>query len=111
MTLDILACHILEEETGAPLFSHFFDAELKKDPSVIPQRMRAREIKLLHKLGNYVVYSVLVKKETPEAKELLYKFAERVEKVYPEGLKRGQGNFSHYVILENIVREVFMDRE
>ena len=109
MTSDILACHILEEETGMPLFSHFFDPELKKDPSTIPQRMRTREIKLLHELGNYVVYSVLVKKETPEAKDLLKKFAERVEKVYPEGLKRGQGNLAHYVILENIVTEVFID--
>jgi hypothetical protein len=109
MTSDILACHILEEETGAPLFSHFFDPELKKNPSVIPQKMRSREIMLLHELGNYVVYSVLVKKETDEARELLRKFAERVEKVYPEGLKRGQGNFAHYVILENIVKEVFID--
>ena len=109
MTSDILACHILEEETGAPLFSHFFDPELKKNPSVIPQKMRSRELILLHELGNYVVYSVLVKKETSEAKEILRKFAERVEKVYPEGLKRGQGNFAHYVILENIVTEVFID--
>jgi hypothetical protein len=111
MTSEILACHILEEETGMPLFSHFFDPDLKKDPSTIQQRMRAREIRLLHELGNYVVYSVLVKKETPEAKELLKKFADRVEKVYPEGLKRGQGNFSHFVILENIVKEVFLDEK
>ena len=111
MTLDILACHILEEETGAPLFSHFFDPELKKDPSVIPQRMKSREIKLLFELGNYVVYGVLVREETSEARELLRKFVERVEKVYPEGLKRGQGNFAHYVILDNIVTEVFIDEE
>jgi hypothetical protein len=111
MTSDILSCHILEEETGAPLFSHFFDQELKKDPSVIPQKMRAREVMLLHELGNYVVYSVLVKKETTEARELLRKFATRIEKVYPEGLKRGQGNFGHYVILGNIAREVFIDEK
>ena len=111
MTSDILACHILEEETGAPLFSHFFDPELKKDPSVISQRMKSREIKLLFELGNYVVYGVLVKEETPEARELLRKFVERVEKVYPEGLKRGQGNFSHFVILDNIATEVFIDRK
>ncbi len=111
MTSDILACLILEEETGAPLFSHFFDPELKKDPSVIPQKMRTRELKLLHELGGCVVYSVLVKEETTEAKKLLSKFAERVEKVYPEGLKRGQGNFAHYVILDNIVKDVFIDRK
>jgi len=111
MTSDILACLILEEETGAPLFSHFFDSELKKDPSMIPQKMRTRELKLLHELGGYVGYSVLVKEETTEAKKLLSKFAERVEKVYPEGLKRGQGNFAHYVILENIVTDVFIDRK
>ena len=109
MTLDILACHILEEETGAPLFSHFFDPELKKDPSVIPTRMKSREIKLLFELGKYVVYGILVKKETPEARNLLRKFTERVENVYPEGLKRGQGNFAHYVILENIATEVFIE--
>jgi hypothetical protein len=73
--------------------------------------MRAREVMLLHELGNYVVYSVLVKKETTEARELLRKFATRVEKVYPEGLKRGQGNFGHYVILGNIAREVFIDEK
>ncbi len=111
MTSDILSCHILEEETGAPLFSHFFDPELKKDPSVIPQKMRSREVMLLHELGNYVVYSVLVKRETPEARELLRKFTTRVEKVYPEGLKRGQGNFGHYIILENIAREVFIEKK
>jgi hypothetical protein len=111
MTSDILACHILEEETGAPLFSHFFDSELKKDPSVIPRKMRAREVKLIFELGNYVVYGVLVKKETPEARELLRKFTERVEKVYTEGLKRGEGNFSHFVILDNIATEVFIDRK
>ena len=111
MTSEILACHILEEETGAPLFSHFFDPELKKNPSVIPQKMRTREIMLLHELGNYVVYSVLVKQETSKARELLREFTKRVEKVYPEGLKRGQGNFAHYVILENIVKEVFVDGE
>ena len=109
MTSDILACHILEEETGAPLFSHFFDPELKKDPSVIPQKLKSREIILIFELGNYVVYGVLVKRETPEARDLLCKFAERVEKVYPKELKRGQGNFAHYVILENIATEVFKD--
>ena len=93
------------------MFSHFFDPELKKDPSVIPQKMKSREVMLLFELGNYVVYGVLVKKETPKARELLQEFTERVEKVYPEGLKRGQGNFAHYVILENIATEVFIDRE
>ncbi len=111
MISDILACHILEEETGAPLFSHFFDPELKRNPSLIPQKMRSREFILLHELGGYVVYSVLVKRETSEARELLRKFARSVEKVYPEGLKRGQGNFAHYVILENIVTEVFKDND
>ena len=111
MTSDILACLILEEATGAPLYSHFFDPELKKGPSVVPHKLRTRELKLLHELGGYVVYSVLVKEETTEAKELLRKFAKRVEKAYPEGLKRGQGNIAHYVILENIVTEVFIDRK
>lgn len=111
MIPDILACLILEEETGAPLFSHFFDPELKKDPSVIPQRMRSREIMLLHEMGGHVVYSVLVERKTSEARELLRKFAMSVEKVYPEGLKKGEGNFAHYVILENIVKEIFIDRK
>ncbi|MHA2080298.1 MAG: hypothetical protein ACW99H_04035 [Candidatus Thorarchaeota archaeon] len=111
MTSDILVCYIFEEETGAPLFSHFIDPELKKNPSVIQQRMRSREVMLLHELGNYVVYSVLVKKETSEARELLRKFAKRVDKVYPEGLKRGQGKLADYVILENIVTEIFIDGE
>ena len=111
MIPDILACLILEEETGAPLFSHFFDSELKKDPSIVPQKLRAREIMLLHEMGKQVVYSVLVNRETSEARELLSKFAKKMEEVYPEGLKRGQGNFAHYVILENIVTSVFVDRE
>ncbi len=107
MIPEVLGCLILDEDTGQPLYSYFFDEELKKNPSEIPARVRSRELTLVHEMGTYAVYSALVRHETPKVKEYLKAFKKRVEKTYPEGLKRGSGNFADMVILQNIVAEVF----
>ncbi|TFG05019.1 hypothetical protein EU538_11775 [Candidatus Thorarchaeota archaeon] len=107
MIPEVLGCLILDENTGQPLYSHFFDDELKKNPSEVPARIRSKELKLIHEMGKHAVYSALVTHETPKVKEYLKTFKERVEKTYPDGLKRGSGNFADMVILRNIVTEVF----
>ncbi|MHA2026688.1 MAG: hypothetical protein ACW98U_12380 [Candidatus Thorarchaeota archaeon] len=107
MPSNILACLILELDTGLPLYSKFFDKELDKNRNLVPQKLRNREILMVHELGKNVGFTVLVSHETPEVKPLLKKFRERVEEVYKDGLKRGQGNFADFVILDNIANTIF----
>lgn len=107
MIPEVLGCLILDENTGQPLYSNFFDDELRKNPSEIPARIRSKELKLVHEMGLHAVYSALVRHETPKVREYLRAFKKRVEKTYPDGLRRGSGNFADMVILRNIVAEVF----
>lgn len=104
---NILACLVLEMDTGIPLYSHFFDKELKDSPNLVPQKIRSGEVQMVHQMGKHTVFSALVKEKTPEVKPLLQKFRNRIEDVYKDGLKRGQGNFADFVILDNIARETF----
>ncbi|MHA1926176.1 MAG: hypothetical protein ACXABV_13950 [Candidatus Thorarchaeota archaeon] len=106
---NILACLVLETDTGISLYSHFFDKELKTNPNSVPQKIRSGEIKMVHELGKHTVFSALVTKETPAVKPLLQKFRDRVEEVYKEGLKRGEGNFADFVILDNIAKSIFQE--
>lgn len=107
MIREVLGCLILDENTGQPLYSQFFDAELKKNPSKIPAKIKSKELKLVHEMGTHAVYSALVSHETPKVKKYLRAFKERVEKTYPDGLKRVSGNFADMLILQNIVTDVF----
>lgn len=109
MTSNILACLILEKETGLPLYSKFFDKELDKNRNLVPQRIRNGEIRMIHELGRFAGFTALVTHETPEVKPLLVRFRERVEEVYKDGMKRGQGNFADFVILDNIVNTIFLE--
>ena len=106
---NILACLILETDTGIPLYSHFFDKKLKANPNLVPQKIRSREIKMVHEMGRHTVFSALVTQETPDVREILKKFRARIEDVYKDGLKRGEGNFADFVILDNIVKEIFLE--
>jgi hypothetical protein len=106
---NILACLILETDTGIPLYSHFFDKELKGNPNLVPQKIRSGEIKMVHELGMYTVFSSLVTNETPNVRPLLQRFRDKVEEVYKEGLKRGEGNFADFVILDNIAKTIFQE--
>lgn len=110
---DILAILILDEDTGKPLYSHFLDAELKRNPSLIPQKLRAREIVMIHELGINLnlVFSLLAEKDLPALKERLKLFRDRVEKTYPKGMREGSGNWADHVILENMVRSIFIDQQ
>ncbi len=109
---EILACMILDEDTGKPLYSHFIDKELQKTPSLIPQKLQARELVMIHELGIdlNLVFSLLARQDTLELRELLRKFRDRVEKTYPQGMKEGSGNWADYVILEGMVKSIFIDR-
>jgi hypothetical protein len=111
--MNILACLILDEDTGRPLYTHFIDRDLKKNPSVIPQKLRSEEFIMIHEMGIQLnlVFSLLVHCDEPELHVLLKKFRDRVETTYPEGMNEGTGNFADYVILEEIVRSIFIDRE
>lgn len=111
MIPNILGCIIAEEDTGIPLFSHFFDPVLKKNPSVIPQKIKSKEIKMVHEFGAHTVFTALVTHETPEVREYLRTFRTRVDKVYPDGLQRHRGNFADMLILQNIVKEVFVENK
>ncbi|MHA2142029.1 MAG: hypothetical protein ACXADC_08280 [Candidatus Thorarchaeota archaeon] len=104
---NILACLVLETDTGIPLYSHFFDKELNGNPNLVPQKIRSGEIKMMHEMGKHTVFSALVTNETPEVRPLLQRFRDRVEDVYKDGLKRGEGNFADFVILDNIAKEIF----
>ncbi|TXT56005.1 MAG: hypothetical protein BAJATHORv1_30389 [Candidatus Thorarchaeota archaeon] len=108
MAKDIFAVMILEEDTGQPLYTYFIDPQLKRNPGLIPQKLRTKEIRMVHVLGKHVVFTALVAPETTGVKEKLEKLRERIEKVFPEGLKRGKGNFADMVILENISQEVLL---
>ncbi|TFG13096.1 hypothetical protein EU537_07215 [Candidatus Thorarchaeota archaeon] len=107
MPSNILGCMILELNTGQPLYSHFFDDNLKENPSLIPQRIRSNDLKMVHQMGRHMVFTALVTYETPEVRQELRAFKQRVEEVYPEGLKRGSGTFADYVILQDMVTEIF----
>lgn len=109
MNSNVRACLILDTDTGQPLYSYFIDQELKKDPSVIPTKIRSGELKMMHEMGQHSVFTVLVTKESEEVTKLLKKFRERIERVYPDGMKMGEGNFADYVILQNIAIEVFVE--
>ncbi|MHA3964668.1 MAG: hypothetical protein AM325_014145 [Candidatus Thorarchaeota archaeon SMTZ1-45] len=104
---NIRACLILETDTGAPLYSHFFDNDLKADPNLVPQKIRSGDIKMVHEMGKHTVFSALVSNVTPDVKSLLQRFRDRVDEVYKDGLKRGEGNFADFVILDNIVKTIF----
>lgn len=104
---NILACLILETETGIPLYSHFFDKELKANPNLVPQKIRSRQAKMVHEMGQHTVFSALVTNVTPDVKQRLKQFRERIEEVYKDGLKRGEGNFADFIILDNISKEIF----
>ncbi len=108
MPSNILGCLILELNTGQPLYSHFFDADFKKNPSLIPEKIRSKELKMMHEIGKYMVFTALVTSEVPEVRQQLNAFKQRVERVYPEGLQRGSGNFADYLILQDIVKEIFV---
>lgn len=110
MTSNILACLILELDTGQPLYSKFFDKELDKNRGLVPQKIRNGEIKMNHELGKFAAFTALVTHETPDVQPLLKKFRDKVEEVYKDGLKRGQGNFADFVILDNISNTIFVDR-
>ena len=109
MPSNILACLILEKDTGLPLYSKFFDKDLDKNRHLVPQKLRNREITMIHELGEFAGFTALITHETPDVKPLLVRFRERVEEVYKDGMKRGQGNFGDFVILDNIVRTIFLD--
>lgn len=111
MMPNILGCLILEEDTGLLLFSHFFDPALKKNTSVIPQKVKSKEIRMVHEFGAHTVFTALVTHETPEVREYLRTFKTRVDKVYPDGLQKRRGNFADILILQNIVAEVFVENE
>jgi uncharacterized protein YneF (UPF0154 family) len=106
---NILACLILEIDTGIPLYSHFFDKELKANPNLVPQKIRSGVIKMMHEMGKHTVFSALVTNETPDVRPLLQKFRAKVEEVYKEGLKRGKGNFADFVILDSIAKTIFLE--
>ena len=110
MTSNILACLILELDTGQPLYSKFFDKELEKNRALVPQKIRNGEIKMIHELGNVAAFTALVTHETPDVQPLLKKFRERIEEVYKEGLEKGQGNFADFIILDNISNTIFIER-
>ena len=107
MSSNILACLILDKDTGLPLYSKFFDKELDKNRNLVPQKLRNREIVMVHELGRFAGFTALVTHETSDVKPLLKKFRERVEEVYKDGMKIGQGNFADFVILDNIVNTIF----
>ena len=109
MPSNILACLILDKDTGLPLYSKFFDKELDKNRNMVPVKLKAGELKMVHELGWFAGFTALVTHETPEVKPLLEKFRERVEEVYKDGMKIGQGNFADFVILDNIVNDIFVD--
>lgn len=109
MSLNILACLILEKDSGLPLYSKFFDKELDKNRNLVPEKLRAGEIRMVHELGEFAGFTALVTHETPDVRPLLVEFRERVEEVYKDGMKRGQGNFADFVILDNIVNTIFVD--
>ena len=104
---------ILDEDTGRPLYSHFIDNELKKNPSLIPQKIQARELVMIHELGVELnlVFSLLATEDDPELRTLLKRFRDRVEKTYPQGMKERTGNWAEFVILEGMVKSIFIDRE
>jgi hypothetical protein len=45
----------------------------------------------------------------PDVRQLLQKFSDRVDEVYKNDLKRGEGNFMDFVILDNIVKTIFQN--
>ena len=110
---EILACAILDEDSGMPLYSHFIDKELEKTPYLIEHKIKTREIAAIYELGIdlNLVFSLLATKETPELRELLKRFRDRVEKTYPQGIQVGSGNWADYVILEGMVKSIFIDGE
>ncbi|MFW9919916.1 MAG: hypothetical protein ACFFED_09970 [Candidatus Thorarchaeota archaeon] len=93
--------------------SYFIDSELKKNPSLIPKKLQTRELVMIHELGIdlNLVFSLLVRAESPELREMLKKFRDRVEKTYPQGMKAGSGNWADYVILEGMVKSIFIDQD
>ncbi len=109
----ILACMVMDEDTGRPMYTHFFDKDLQKNPTIIPQKIRAKEIYMINELGIQLnlVFSVLADSNDPILHERLKEFRDRIERTYPEGMKQGQGTFGDFVILEEIIRSVFVDRD
>ncbi|MFW9909686.1 MAG: hypothetical protein ACFFEF_14030 [Candidatus Thorarchaeota archaeon] len=110
---EILAVMVIDEDTQRPLYTHFMDKALQKNPRVIPQKLQAREIVMIHELGVNLnlVFSLLVREDAPRHREMLKEFRERVEKTYLQGMKEGSGNWADYVILEGMVKSIFIDQE
>ncbi len=110
---EILACAILDEDSGMPLYTHFIDKELEKTPYLIEHKIKTREIAMIHELGIdlNLVFTLLARKDTPELREMLKRFRDRVEKTYPQGMQIGTGNWADYVILEGMFKSIFIDRE
>jgi len=111
MTPNILGCLILEADTGQSLYSYYFDDALKKNPAIIPQKVKSGQMRMVHEFGEHSVYTALVTHETPEVKEYLRTLRTRVDEVYPDGLSGRRGNFADTIILENIVIEVFVENK
>jgi hypothetical protein len=111
---DILACMIMEEDTGRPLYTHFIDKELERNPSSIAQKIRSRETTMIHEMstsGLNLVFSLLVLRDEPELRQVLKQFRTKVERVYHDGMKAGGGTFADYLILQDIVASTFIERE
>ncbi len=111
MMLNILGCLILENDTGLMLYSYFFDPALKKNPSVVQQKMLSKEARMVHEFGENMAFTTLVTHETPEVREYLRTFRDRVEKIYPNGLKQRGRNFADTIILDGVVTEVFIENK
>jgi len=111
MMPNMLGCSILGQDTGKPLFTLFFDEELRKNPTLMAQRMKAGQIRMVHEFGKQNVFTAFVTHETPEAKEYLRALRDRVEKAFPDGLQEGRIYFLDVVLLQNIFKEVFVDNK
>jgi hypothetical protein len=111
LTSNILGCLIIDQESGQPLYSHFFDETLRKNPGMLPQKVKSGEMKMAHEFGKNGVYMALVARETPDVREHLRVFESRVDKVYPNGLRGRVGNVADQIVLQNIVIEAFVENK
>lgn len=111
LTFNILGCLIIDQDSGQPLYSYFFDETLKKNPAMLPQRVKSGEMKMVHEFGKLAVYTALVRHETPEVRECLRTFESRVDKMFPDGLRGRVGNVVDQVFLRDIVIEVFAENK
>jgi hypothetical protein len=111
MTSNILGCLIVDQDTGQPLYSYFFDEKLKQNPALLPQRVKSGEMKMVHEFGKNAVYTAVVTRETPDVREHLHTFESRVDKMFPDGLRGRVGNYVDQAFLRDIVIEVFVENK